>query len=285
MLRVSYRSVSFAAVAGLVPAVAGIAWLFAGVIMQGRELSSVEDVTLDVLIGAVILLSLGWLVLRHQSRDHERYKQEIDAARQTLDMAISHMSQGLVMFDASQRVVLCNRRYMELYGVSPTIVKPGLSFRDLLTHRKESGSFLGDVDEYCTMMATGVANGKISSLVVESSGGRLIQIMNQALEGGGWVATHEDVTEWRRAEERVREQKPQLDTALNTMSQGLNMFDASGRLVVCNERYLQMYGVSPDVVKPGCTVRELVNARIRSGTFFAADPELYAAELLEEMRK
>jgi diguanylate cyclase (GGDEF)-like protein/PAS domain S-box-containing protein len=284
MLRMSFRPATTAAVAGLVPAVAGIVWLSGAVIAQGRELSAVEDVILDLLIGAVILLTLGWLLLRHQSRGREKYNQEISAARRTLDTAISHMSQGLVMFDASQRIVLCNRRYIEMYGVSPAIVKPGLPFRDLLIHRKASGSFLGDVDEYCAMVMS-MARGKNSSLVAESSGGRLIQILNEPLEGGGWVATHEDVTEWRRAEERVREQKLQLDTALNTMSQGLNMFDASGRLVVCNERYLQMYGLSPEVVKPGCTVSELVNARIRNGTFFSDDPGLYAAELLEEMRK
>jgi PAS domain S-box-containing protein len=64
------------------------------------------------------------------------------------------------------------------------------------------------------------------------------------------------------------------------------MFDASGRLVVCNERYLRMYGLSPETVKPGCTVGDLVQARIASGTFFAAaDPESYIAELLEAMRK
>ena len=98
-------------------------------------------------------------------------------------------------------------------------------------------------------------------------------------------STHEDITERRQAEKQLREQKLQLDTALNNMSQGLNMFDASGRLVVCNERYLRMYGLSADVVKPGCTVGELVQARIDSGTFFAADPQRYTAELLEAMRK
>src|SRR5438874_4829068 len=68
MFRVPFRPVTTAAVAGIVPAVAGIAWLFGAVIAQGRELSAVEDMILDLLVGAVVLLSLGWLVLRHQSR-------------------------------------------------------------------------------------------------------------------------------------------------------------------------------------------------------------------------
>ena len=110
------------------------------------------------------------------------------------------------------------------------------------------------------------------TLIPELADGRIISIENHPLADGRWVSTHEDVTEQKRAEKQLREQKLQLDTALNNMSQGLNMFDASGRLVVCNGRYLQMYGVSADIVKPGCTVGELVEARIASGTFFAADP-------------
>ena len=60
------------------------------------------------------------------------------------DVALNNMSQGLVMFDDQSRVVLCNARFIELYGVSPEIVKPGLSLLDLLRHRKETGSFSGD---------------------------------------------------------------------------------------------------------------------------------------------
>ena len=236
MLRMpQVRPITYAALAGIAPAAAGIAWLFGKVIAEGHELSAVEDMTLDVLIGTVILLALGWLVLRHQSRGQKRYQQEIDAERKKLDTAISHMSQGLVMFDASRRIVFCNRRYMELYDVSPAIVKPGLSFRELLTHRKESGSFFGDVDEYCTMMATNIAEGKTSDLVVDSSGGRVVRIVNVPLEGGGWVATHEDITERQqlldaheRSEKIVSEQKLQLDVALNNMTHGLCMFDADG---------------------------------------------------------
>jgi diguanylate cyclase (GGDEF)-like protein/PAS domain S-box-containing protein len=83
----------------------------------------------------------------------------------------------------------------------------------------------------------------------------------------------------RRAKEMLRTRGLLLDAALNNMVQGVNMFDAHARLVLFNERYLRMYGLSPDVVKPGCSIRDLVEARIKSGTFFDIDPEQYIADL------
>jgi diguanylate cyclase (GGDEF)-like protein/PAS domain S-box-containing protein len=83
----------------------------------------------------------------------------------------------------------------------------------------------------------------------------------------------------RRAKALLRDRNRLLDAALNNMVQGVNMFDAEGRLTLFNARYLQMYRLSPDVVKPGCSIRELVENRIKNGTFFATDPERYIAEL------
>jgi diguanylate cyclase (GGDEF)-like protein/PAS domain S-box-containing protein len=98
----------------------------------------------------------------------------------------------------------------------------------------------------------------------------------------------EQLVEERTAALREREAKSQaqnlqFDAALNNMTQGLNMFDTAGRLVVCNARYLQMYGLSPDIIKPGCTVRDLVQQRIAAETFFSVDPEKYIADLTATM--
>jgi PAS domain-containing protein len=74
------------------------------------------------------------------------------------------------------------------------------------------------------------------------------------------------------AEERYREQGRLFDTAVNNMSQGLVMFDAAERLLVCNRRYLEMYGLSPEAVKPGCTLLEMLRHRIAKGTFCPGPP-------------
>ena len=88
-----------------------------------------------------------------------------------------------------------------------------------------------------------------------------------------------------QVERKLRGQNLQFDTALNNMTQGLTTFDTAGRLVVHNERYRHMYRLSPDNIKPGCTIRDLVQQRIAAGTFFSIDPEKYIADLNASMAK
>jgi diguanylate cyclase (GGDEF)-like protein/PAS domain S-box-containing protein len=274
----------------IAPAAAGILWLFSTATAEGRELSAVEDVTLDLLIAVVTSLALGYLVLRHQSRGREQYQKELDAGKRKLDTAVSHMAQGLVMFDVDERIALCNRQYIDLYDLSPEIVKPGLSFRDLLLHRKECGSFFGDVDDYCSAVATNLLEGNSYNLIAKSSGGRRIRVVNKPLEEGGWVATHEDVTEHQQllaahqhSEKIVSEQKLQLDVALNTMIHGLCMFDPEGYIVLFNRRYSEMMAQDAEQLR-GLSFRDLLKRRHATGAF-PGDPEEFFTRVMTSMQK
>jgi diguanylate cyclase (GGDEF)-like protein/PAS domain S-box-containing protein len=146
---------------------------------------------------SVLLISgLLFLVVRKLSQQHQLEKQR-------LDTAVNNIPQGLVVYDASAHVTVCNRRYIEMFGLSPDVVKPGCTMQDLIAHRKETGSFDGDVDEFCDSIIHDVLLGKMTHQVTEAPGGRAILIINQPLEAGGWVATIEDVTERKQAEERI----------------------------------------------------------------------------------
>ncbi|MEA2983117.1 MAG: hypothetical protein QOF09_4940 [Alphaproteobacteria bacterium] len=226
----------------------------------------------------------GWVTTHEDVTERRHAEDQVREQKLQMDSALDNISQGLLMFDGDTKIILWNRRYLEIYNLSPDVMRPGLSFQELLGLRKATGTFMLDPEIYVGELKAALVAGKPVTITPQLADGRVISIENHPMAGGGWVSTHEDITERRQAEQQLRTQKHQLDTALNNMSQGLNMFDASGRLVVCNERYLQMYGLSPEVVKPGCTVGELVEARIASGTFFAADPQRYTAQLLEAMR-
>jgi diguanylate cyclase (GGDEF)-like protein/PAS domain S-box-containing protein len=152
---------------------------------------------LSLLVTALML----YLIFRQMIRQHRVSQQQLSLEKQRLDTAVGHMSQGLLLFDSSERLIICNRRYIEMYGLSREVVKPGCTLRDLLRHRMNTGSFLGDVERYCDEILRNQANS--TTTVVDTADGRLIQIKNEPVQGGGWLATHDDVTERVRAEERI----------------------------------------------------------------------------------
>ena len=152
---------------------------------------------LSVLAIAALLL----LVVRKLSHQHRASKQRLSLEKQRLDTAVNNMTQGLLLFDAKQHLIICNRRYLEMYGLSADVVKPGCSFREVIAHRKETGTFAGDIDHYLEVVLREISHRNV--MVISTPDGRSIQVVNEPVPDGGWLATHEDITERRRAEERI----------------------------------------------------------------------------------
>lgn len=152
-------------------------------------------------ISVLLIAVLLFLVVRRLSRDHTASQRRLTLEKQRLDKAINNMTQGLLLFDSSRRLVVCNHRYIEMYGLSEAVVRPGASFREIISHRRDTGSFAGDIDNYIETTLRNIARG--SQIVVDTPDGRSMQIVNEPLADGGWLATHEDVTERRRIEQRV----------------------------------------------------------------------------------
>jgi PAS domain-containing protein len=256
---------------------------------DGRTLTLVEDIILDLAVGCFVFVGPVGLMLWHQLRRLDQYQQTINDEKRKLDTAINHMTQGLIMFDGEQRVALRNRRYCELYDLSPEVVKPGLSFRDLLVLRKKTGSLLEDVDNVFNRITESLKEQKALSVIKPTRNGGFVRIASEPLEGGGWVATHEDVTERQqllevreRAEALAREKSAQLDAALNNMAHGICLHDADGNLVVFNSRYCEFMG-EDEPIAPGTSLADLLRRRAAKGEFLP-DPEKYFADILASVR-
>ena len=112
-----------------------------------------------------------------------------------LTRALNHMSQGLCMFNAAGRIVVCNRQYLRMYKLSPDIVKPGCTLLQLLEHRKETGLLTYDPMQYANDIMAGIKAGTTSKWMIEATDGRKVHAINEPMPDGGWVSTHEDVTE------------------------------------------------------------------------------------------
>ena len=134
--------------------------------------------------------------------------------------ALNNMTQGLCMFDSKTRLVICNKRYIEMYRLPPDKVKPGCTLRELLDLRTAAGTFSQEPVQYSKDLLAELARGRIINSVIELDDGRAIAVSNQPVAGLGWVVTHEDITERQRAEKQhvslsEQEQRRKLvDTAI-----------------------------------------------------------------------
>jgi diguanylate cyclase (GGDEF)-like protein/PAS domain S-box-containing protein len=178
-----------------------------------------------------------------------------------LKTALNNMRQGLLLFDRTGRLVLFNRRYLQMYRLAPESVKPGATLRDLLQLRKEAGTFKGDPDKYTAKIADDAGKFRgdpdtdqfgeegVETKVFELPDGRSVAITNQAMPGGGWVSTHDDITERRRAEKDLERTRAFLDTVIENVPATILVKDARDhRYVLINRHGEEFFGMSRDAM-------------------------------------
>jgi len=201
------------------------------------------------------------------------------AKKWQLDAAINNMPQGLIMLDSKANVLVTNSPYRKMYGLTPDVSRPGTPLKDLVKHRARIGVFSGDVDAYVARILARIAERKPTVTDVELADGRIVRVSERAMDGGGWVASHEDFTEQRRVQRILERTERLLLTVIENVPEAIVAKDArSLRYVFANRAAERLYGISrTDIV--GKTAREL---------FPQATAELierYDAQLLAENRE
>jgi len=105
-----------------------------------------------------------------------------------LALTLNNMTQGVVLFDTSGRLIVSNEQYRTMYGLSPDIVKPGAALIDIIRNRISSGSLGRDAQEYCEEIMSQIAAGKTVSFINETPDGRAISVVNRPIPGSDyWV--------------------------------------------------------------------------------------------------
>ena len=241
----------------------------------------------------LIIILAGTIVLARRTNALVEAKRDIEDVNCRFNVATSHMSQGLALFDADQRVIMCSEKYASMYGLTLEQVKPGTTLREICRLRLERGVFAGPLPDGYASPQTGVAFTRIDEL----ADGRFILIRCNPTVDGGWVTTHEDVTERQRLEHQATEQGERLQrheeglrvqnmrfkAALDNMGDGLCMFDAEAKLVVCNDRFGRMYNLPPDLLQLGTPHRAIVAFRIKSGVLAGETSDLAVQQKIEAL--
>jgi methyl-accepting chemotaxis protein len=127
----------------------------------------------------------------------------LDENSSFLSMVINNMTQGVILFDANERVLVRNNRYVEMYGLSADVVRPGGTLRDLIQNRITTGSLNIDAEKYRAEILDAVSKGEVMNRIVETPDGRAVLVVNRPIEGGRyWIGTHDDITERIHAERK-----------------------------------------------------------------------------------
>ena len=128
---------------------------------------------------------------------------EINIQYERLNAAITNMPQGLCMFDADQMLIVSNRRYAEIYGLGPEDAMPGTPLDMVLERRAAIGMGAETVQDYVAERLVAESSRQPSYCVKELANGRVVAISHQPMPSGGSIATHEDITERRKAEAQI----------------------------------------------------------------------------------
>ena len=181
-------------------------------------------------------------------------------------IAVSEMAQGLCVLDAEFRIVLFNRRFVEMLGGSGKLCCLGARARDLFgepgtqsqSHNSPTGDTWNEIEEQ-------LAQGAPLRLHRRFHGQRVITFDFRPTTGQGWVLTCEEPSEQPILEDQ--QQSGLLRKVIENVSHGLCLFDAQRGVVCCNKQFLQIYGYDHAVVKPGVSFRDIVKHAIALGTY------------------
>ena len=255
-------------------------------LLAGRKPFRVEQILPS---GVVMTLDIrplpdgGWITVCDDVTHRARLEKALRVQTERIEHAFAHMSHGITMFDANERLIFCNRQYLDVYGLDPELVRPGVTHRQIVAHWVACGNAPGTsaLDLYERRTREIRSTGSRAALLTRADG-RVIQAISKVLPDGGWVSACEDVTERLRADAALKQQNLVFDAALENMSHGLSVYDKDMRLLVCNNNYLKIYRLTPDDARPGTHLRDLLRAVIRNGVYPAGFP---VDDLIRDLRE
>ena len=188
----------------------------------------------------------------------------LQAEIQRYTLAIEHISEGVSFFSKDRRLILCNARYAEIYRLDPEDVQPGMTLREIVELRVAAGTSPKETEEYLALheaINAGTAPNPWTAVLAD---GRRIEIRHHALPGGGWISTHEDITEASRT---VANERITLQTLVDWVPDNLWVKDADSRFVIANQATAQRMGMPSAEELIGKSDLELCAPELAQGFF------------------
>ena len=145
----------------------------------------------------------GWIITYEDVSARADAEEALAEQNRRFDAALTNIPHGVCMFDAEKRLILCNAGYRQLYALPAELTVAGTPLQRILDYREATGSAPIEMASYFDVIDAAEKAGGARSTRVQLRDGRTVRIAHNPMSGG-YVATHEDITEAVRAEERIR---------------------------------------------------------------------------------
>ena len=200
----------------------------------------------------------------------ESEERAVRAERRLRD-ALDATTDGFVLYDEHDRLVLCNEQYREIYDfLGPLDEIRGRTFEDLTRIGLQHGHIadpaaLADPEVWLADRLHRHRNPSDEPIEQRLADGRIIRVSERRTRDGCIVGIRTDITALKRAEQRLRD-------AIENISEAFALWDTDDRLVLCNSKYIQFYPTIADVCRPGVTFEEVIRVSARRGQYMIKGP-------------
>ena len=218
---------------------------------------------------------------------NSQFEMIAERSRARLMHALDVMVDGFGLYDANDRLVLYNKKYIDFSPLVSDIIMPGVHKEEILRASVHRGAFMlnGMAPEDYIAWRLERHRNPTGPVEVQFADGRWILITEKRTEDGGIVGTRSDITEMKlrememlRISQQLHAKNIHFDAALTNMNMGLCMFDKEQRVIVVNRQYLEIYGFSAEIVKPGISLREIMEYSVSLGNYTKEESERALAE-------
>ena len=218
-------------------------------IFQQADLKMQDYRQVALCLTAFVLIAIGIGMARRKkllaaTAELERSKLSLEKTNAWFNAAIESMVHGLCMFDRDWRLLVCNKRYADMYGHTLDEIRPGTTVRALFEARLARGLIQNDGNQFVERSLKSINRSQPHLTNLTLADGHIFEIDHQPMPGGGWVAIHQDVTDRRSAEQELDRTKRFLDTIVEHIPMAVVVKDPrTQKFILVNKAYEDLMGI------------------------------------------
>jgi len=227
----------------------------------------------------------GGLVLSYSDITQlKRGERAIKQSETQLHVALENMPGAIAYTDDELRIVVCNERFMEMYPVPRSLFEPGEPYPNFLRYLAEHGYYgPGDVDALVAQRVETLKNPTGVPLEDYAPDGQVFEVNRRRVAAGGTVTVITDITRLKQAEESLARNEAELHVSLDNMPGALVHTDARLNIVVCNDRFAEMYPVPRELLERGQPYPQFLRYLAEHGYYGSGDVDALVAQRVESM--